>query len=70
MVETDKGVSSMAWLKSIRALVLFLLTIGVILGFLQGKLSSDSFVNVALIVFTGFFSRPKSDTNKKGEIVE
>lgn len=60
----------MSWLKSIRAIVLFMLTIGIIVGFWMGMLSSDSFVNVALIVFTGFFSRPKSDTNKKGEIVE
>lgn len=58
------------WIKSIRAVAMFMLTCGVIAGFLMGKLTSESFVGIAIIVFNGFFSRPKSSTNSKGEIVE
>lgn len=52
------------WLKSTRSTIATLITLGLIAGFLIGKLSADIFENVAMIVFGAYFLKRDSGEDR------
>ena len=58
------------WVNSVRAWALVLIILGLLVGLLIGKITGEQYIGASMVVLTGFFARPKSETNSRGEIVE
>lgn len=54
-----------AKLIDLKSIITIIMTVGLVWGFVNNKISSEQFITLATMTFTFYFTRPKDETKKE-----
>lgn len=54
-----------AKLIDLKSIITIIMTIGLVWGFVNNKISNEQFITLATMTFTFYFTRPKEETKKE-----